>query len=307
MHCDRARELIGPHIDGELAGAERQAIAEHLQSCAECGALAQDLARIGRQIAAAGREPAPKALALRIRAALAEEAQSMERLPAPQSADLAPDLRAPDLRAPDLRAPDLRAPDLRARGLSVAEARAAEPLANVARLPTASRHSWGAGFARQAAALATACVLSSALTYGVTTWSGAHTRLDGDIVSAHVRSLLQESPIQIASSDSHTVKPWFNGRIDFAPDFKDLAAEGFPLLGGRLDYIGERRVGAIVYRRRLHVVNVFMWPAPSAEAKPPRVETAKGYNLLSWSRNGVTYWAVSDLNSGELSQLQSLM
>ena len=292
MHCDRARELIGPHIDGELAGAERQAIAEHLQSCAECGALAQDLARIGRQIAAAGREPAPKALALRIRAALAEEAQSMERLPAPQSADLAPDLRAPDLRA---------------RGLSVAEARAAEPLANVARLPTASRHSWGAGFARQAAALATACVLSSALTYGVTTWSGAHTRLDGDIVSAHVRSLLQESPIQIASSDSHTVKPWFNGRIDFAPDFKDLAAEGFPLLGGRLDYIGERRVGAIVYRRRLHVVNVFMWPAPTAEAKPPRMETAKGYNLLSWSRNGVTYWAVSDLNSGELSQLQSLM
>ena len=297
MHCDRARELIGPHIDGELAGAERQAIAEHLQSCAECGALAQDLARIGRQIAAAGREPAPKALALRIRAALAEEAQSMERLPAPQSADLAPDLRGPDLRAPDLRA----------RGLSVAEARAAEPLANVARLPTASRHSWGAGFARQAAALVTACVLSSALTYGVTTWSGAHTRLDGDIVSAHVRSLLQESPIQIASSDSHTVKPWFNGRIDFAPDFKDLAAEGFPLLGGRLDYIGERRVGAIVYRRRLHVVNVFMWPAPTAEAKPPRMETAKGYNLLSWSRNGVTYWAVSDLNSGELSQLQSLM
>ena len=145
------------------------------------------------------------------------------------------------------------------------------------------------------------------MTYGVTTWSGAHTRLDGDIVSAHVRSLLQESPIQIASSDSHTVKPWFNGRIDFAPDFKDLAAEGFPLLGGRLDYIGERRVGAIVYRRRLHVVNVFMWPAPTAEAKPPRMETAKGYNLLSWSRNGVTYWAVSDLNSGELSQLQSLM
>ena len=80
-----------------------------------------------------------------------------------------------------------------------------------------------------------------------------------------------------------------------------------PLLGGRLDYIGERRVGAIVYRLRLHVVNVFMWPAPTDEAKPPRMETAKGYNLLSWSRNGVTYWAVSDLNSGELSQLQSLM
>ena len=273
MQCDRARELIGPHFDGELTGAERQAIAEHLPSCGDCTALAQDLARIGRQIAAAGREPAPKALALRVRAALAEEAASMDQ----------------------------------SFGLPAAEPLGGAPAPKVIRFPATGRRTWGSGVARQAAALATACVLSSALTWGALTWFGVNARLDGEIVSAHVRSLLQESPIQIASSDSHAVKPWFNGRIDFAPDFKDLTAEGFPLVGGRLDYIGERRVGAIVYRRRLHVVNVFMWPAPTAEAKSPHFETVKGYNLLSWSRSGVTYWAVSDLNAGELRQLQSLM
>ena len=279
MQCDRARELIGPHIDGELAGAERQAIAVHLAGCVECTALAQDLTRIGRQVAAAGRERAPKTLALRIRAALAEEAETVAH-----------------------------AMPVAGKALGTDKPLVAEKaLADVRRLPVSNRRTWGAGMARQAAALATACLLSSALTWGAITWSGSSARLDGEIVSAHVRSLLQENPIQIASSDSHTVKPWFNGRIDFAPDFKDLTPEGFPLIGGRLDYIGERRVGAIVYRRRLHMVNVFMWPAPTAEAKPPHFETVKGYNLLSWSRSGVTYWAVSDLNAGELRQLQSLM
>ena len=272
MLCDRARELIGAHNDGELTGAERHDIAGHLQSCATCTALAQDLARIGRQIAAAGREPAPKALALRIRAALADEAATATEVMTPANGQTSAGIRA-----------------------------------EVRRLPDARRRFWNDGLARQAAALATACLLSSALTWGAVTWSGSQARLDGEIVAAHVRSLLQESPIQIASSDSHTVKPWFNGRIDFAPDFKDLTAEGFPLVGGRLDYIGERRVGAIVYRRRLHVVNVFMWPASNAETKVPQFDTVKGYNLVSWSRAGVTYWAVSDLNAGELRQMQSLM
>ena len=262
MQCDRARELIGAHIDGELTGPERQAFLAHLQACTECTALAHDLSRIGRQIAGAGREPAPKALSLRIRAALAEEG-------------------------------------------------AAEPAriatAEVIRLPVAKRRVFGAGVARQAAAIATACVLSSALTLAVFNLSGSTARLEGEIVSAHIRSLLQDSQIQVASSDAHTVKPWFAGRIDFAPEFKDLTAEGFALAGGRLDYIGDRRVGAIVYRRRLHVVNVFMWPAPNGEAKAPNLDAVKGYNVLSWTRGGVTYWAVSDLNAGELRQLQSLM
>ena len=269
MQCDRARELIGPHLDGELSGSERQDLADHLQTCTECSTLAQDIGRIGRQIAAAGRETAPKALAVRIRAALAEEAATVTLTQTAFKPEAAPVVVTANAR-----------PD---------------------------RSRWTGDPMRRAAALAACAVLSSALTWGALTWAGAGSRLEAEIVSAHIRSLLQDSQIQIASSDAHTVKPWFMGRIDFAPDVKDLTAEGFPLTGGRLDYIGDRRVGAIVYRRRQHVVNVFMWPAAGAETQPPRLEKVKGYHLMSWSRGGVDYRAISDLNVGELQQLQSLL
>ena len=266
MQCDRAHDLIGAYIDGELTGPDRQTMTAHLQTCPECAALAQDLVRIGRQVATAGHEATPMALTMRIRNALAKEAAST-----PKTLEQ-------------------------------------DASAQVIQIPTTNHRAWHPGFARQVANLVAACIFSSALTWGAFTLQTPVTsRPENDIVSAHIRSLLQDSPIQIASSDSHTVKPWFNGRIDFAPDVKDLTAEGFPLAGGRLDYIADRRVGAIVYRRRIHVVNVFMWPAANAESRPPQFETVKGYNLMSWSRSGVTYWAISDLNAGELRQLQSLM
>jgi hypothetical protein len=107
--------------------------------------------------------------------------------------------------------------------------------------------------------LAASCALSVFLTWSFMTSTGQANRLEQELLTAHFRSLLHDSPIQVASSDAHNVKPWFAGRVDFAPDVKDLTVEGFPLLGGRLDYVGERRVGALVYRRRLHIVNVFMW------------------------------------------------
>ncbi len=109
----------------------------------------------------------------------------------------------------------------------------------------------------------------------------------------HMRALLQDSPIQVASSDTHTVKPWFNGRVEFSPDVKDFATEGFPLAGGRLDYIGGKRVAALVYRHRLHVIDVFVWPAATAEDIPPRLTSTDGYNLLTWSHGGLTYSAIS--------------
>ena len=164
------------------------------------------------------------------------------------------------------------------------------------------------GIMRQCATLAASCALSVLLTWAFMTSSGQGSRLKQEILSAHVRSLLQDGPpIQVASSDTHRVKPWFAGRIDFAPDVKDLTAQGFPLLGGRLDYIGQRRVGALVYQRRLHIVNVFMWPAASTEDAPPKLSTDNGYNLLVWHKSGITYWAVSDLEVRELTRLQNLL
>jgi anti-sigma factor RsiW len=163
------------------------------------------------------------------------------------------------------------------------------------------------GIVRQAGMLAASCALSVLLTWWFTTSTRQANGLEQELLTAHVRSLLQDSPIQVASSDTHTVKPWFAGRVDFAPDVKDLTAEGFPLLGGRLDYVGGQRVGALVYRRRLHFVNVFMWTAPSLDDVPPKLTKKNGYNLLSWSNTGVTYWAISDLDDHELEHLQSLL
>jgi anti-sigma factor RsiW len=159
----------------------------------------------------------------------------------------------------------------------------------------------------QATALAAACLLSVALTWTALRPSGNELRLEQDVVSAHIRSLLQDSPIQVASSDPHSVRPWFNGRVEFAPAVKDLAAEGFPLAGARLDYVGGRRVGALVYMRRLHVVNVFVWPSPGSETAEQRLVQVNGYNLISWNRGGLAYWAASDLNAGELRQLPNLL
>jgi anti-sigma factor RsiW len=130
--------------------------------------------------------------------------------------------------------------------------------------------------------------------------------VERDVVVAHVRSLIQEAPFQIASSDRHTVKPWFNGRVDFAPQVKDLAADGFPLAGGRLDVIGDRRVAAVIYKRRQHLINVFMWPTAGIDS-PARAVVSKGYNVLTWTAGGTTYWAVSDLNAAEMTELQKLL
>jgi anti-sigma factor RsiW len=160
---------------------------------------------------------------------------------------------------------------------------------------------------RQAAALAACCMLSVLVAWGVVTSSNRADGLQQEIVTAHIRSLLQDSPIQVASSDAHSVKPWFAGRVDFAPEVKDLTAEGFPLVGGRLDYVDHHRVGVLVYRRRLHIVNVFMWRARAAEDAAPMLAKRSGHNLLSWTKDGVIYWAVSDLDGGELKRLQSLL
>jgi anti-sigma factor RsiW len=167
------------------------------------------------------------------------------------------------------------------------------------------RRTWR--FATQAAALAAACVLSIASTWWLVSSAGQGDRIEREILNAHIRSLLQDTPVQVASSDQHTVRPWFAGRTDFAPAVKDLAAEGFPLIGGRLDYAADRRVGVVVYKRRLHVINVFMWPSATTGDSPAKVATRNGYNLLSWSRNGVAYWAVSDLNADELRLLHGLI
>ena len=159
----------------------------------------------------------------------------------------------------------------------------------------------------QAAALVVVAGLSSLVSWQLGESRARHTILQRDVVSAHARSLLQESTVQVASSQSHTVKPWFNGRIEFAPSVKDLTDRGFPLIGGRVDFVGGQRVATLVYKRRLHVINVFMWPAADGASPGPMPTAVQGYNTVSWAAGGLTYWAISDLNARELAELQALL
>ncbi|HXY31117.1 MAG TPA: anti-sigma factor [Gemmatimonadaceae bacterium] len=122
-----------------------------------------------------------------------------------------------------------------------------------------------------------------------------------DVLTSHVRSLMPGHLTDVAASDQHAVKPWFAGRVDYSPAVYDLAASGFPLTGGRLDYVGGRPVAVLVYGRRLHVINVFEWPAAGEQSL--QEQSRHGYHLVQWVHGGMSYWAASDLNSTELREL----
>lgn len=200
------------------------------------------------------------------------------------------------LTAPALR---YRASDaLRAR-LESAPAPTPPPATRPNRRSTRARVATAAGILLLVVASVTAgALLSRAAT--------AEDRLAEEVVAGHVRALQVAHATDVASSDRHTVKPWFLGKVDFAPQVPDLSADGFALSGGRLDYLVDRPVAALVYRRRDHVINVFTWPADGDGERSVRSLHRQGFHVRSWQRAGLTYWAVSDLNGPELDEFVRL-
>ena len=132
-------------------------------------------------------------------------------------------------------------------------------------------------------------------------------RIESEIVSAHLRSLQAGHLIDVVSSDQHTVKPWLSARLDVSPPVRDLKDAGFPLVGGRLDYVDGHQAAAVVYRRAKHVINLFAWASPGKPDAPFHAESQQGFNLVTWRRGGITYYAVSDVEADQLSAFARLV
>jgi anti-sigma factor RsiW len=258
---------LAAYVDDELPPARALDVAEHLTACADCSAAYEAmLATVARLREDLVYYPAPDTLRVRVRAALRESARS-------ESAR---------------------------RETAPASHDEARPAPAPAR--TYGRRRWALGVA---AAVALAAVSSGATLVATRAGEGA-TRVEQEVVASHIRSLMPDHLTDVRSNDQHNVKPWFNGRLDFSPTVPRLDSLGFPLLGGRLDYVGGRPVAVVVYGRRKHVINAYSWPASGGDTREARDEE-NGYHTLHWRDGGVEHWLVSDLNPSELAQFAGLL
>jgi len=261
MNCDEATKLMDGYLDGELDPITSQTIEQHLRECRNC-------------------EQAYKTHGLLIRAV----------------GNAAPYYKAPA--------------ELRERiQSSLREEIADRPMRNITRdaqplFPRRQPEPWTILFGTPWNWLG----LAAAILFAAIGWNllhrlqrpGADQLLATQLIAGHVRSLMANHLTDVASSDQHTVKPWLDTKLDFAPPVADLSNKGFPLVGGRLDYLDNRPVAALIYQRRKHFINLFVWPVESNAAKGTETISRQGYQLLHWVNSDFNYWAVSDVSVGDL-------
>lgn len=290
MNCQEFTQLLHAHLDQELDPVRSLEAEQHLKECLACAArYAQQQAL--RKVVTAGSLyfPAPPDLRERVRTALRSAGDI-----APRTASAATTTRVQA-----------------STRFSGGEGRGEEAPASARRAPAESpqaRRPWDLSWLRfwwlAPAALAALLLL---LVWPLFLRPSADTRLAREIVSAHARSLMAEHLTDVASTDQHTVKPWFNGKVTFSPPVVDLAAQGFPLVGGRLDVIEAQPVAALVYQRRKHFINLFIWPASRTGSRAEKTLAQRGYHLIYWTAAGMDCWAVSDVNQEELLQFAQLV
>ena len=268
MNCEQAIKLIDGYLDGELDPIASQAIEQHLRECHNCDQAYKTHGSLIRAIGNA--TPYFKASA-----ELRERIQS-------------------SLRKETTGDPVRNG----VRGAQVLfHKREREPRSILSETPW----NW--------LGLAAALIFAAIIIFNVVPRlqrPGADQFLVTQLIASHVRSLMANHLTDVASSDQHTVKPWLDAKLDFAPPVIDLSSEGFPLVGGRLDYLDNRPVAALIYQRRKHFINLFVWPTGADTARSTKAMTREGYQLLHWKDSDFNYWAVSDVNEKELQEFKQL-
>ena len=262
MNCEEAVKLMDGYLDGELDPITSQAIEQHLRDCGHCD---QAYKTHGSLIHAIGNATpyfkASAELRERIQSSLRDETTEHAVRNGVRGAQVLSHKRQPEPRSILLETP------WNWLGLAAAIIFGAIIALNV--VPRLQR-------------------------------PGADQFLATQLIASHVRSLMASHLTDVASSDQHTVKPWLDTKLDFAPPVVDLSSEGFPLIGGRLDYLDNRPAAVLIYQRRKHFINLFVWPAESNATRSTKAISRQGYQLLHWVDSDFNYWAVSDVNANDL-------
>lgn len=302
MNCDEARPLVDASVDRELSAADEWRVREHLASCEQCQCEAVAIQSISKAARSAAYYRAPEGLAARIVAALpsaAPETAAVAAMAAAHEADRAADADGHPGRVPPRKRNWSAWPWPRFGGFGGGDGGAAG----------AGVGGQAAGFGWLAGAVLVLCALGLAAALNLRRPAGGDEFVD-EIVASHVRAQISGRDLDVISTDRHTVKPWFNGKIDYAPPVEDLAAAGYPLVGGRLDYVGRERIAVLVYHYRKHVIDLYVFPpgaaGPAATAGPPAV-TSDGYALARWQAAGMTWWAVTDAGPDALTGLRAAL
>jgi mycothiol system anti-sigma-R factor len=268
MNCQEIADLMDGYLDGELDALTSQKIEQHLRDCPKCEQAYEVETAMAHAISqAAPYYKAPLELRERIQVSL------REAIGAPTSRGAAGAGLLP-----------VRRPEAVRRGVFFD-------------MP------WN--WLALAAAIVLAAIVASSFLPRVRQ-PGADQFLATQLIASHVRSLMADHLTDVASSDQHTVKPWLDVKLDFAAPVVDLSGDGFPLIGGRLDYLDNHSVAALVYQRRKHFVNLFIWPTTAADNKEQKMVEREGYHLVHWIDGDFTYWAVSDVGVGDLQSFQRL-
>jgi anti-sigma factor RsiW len=285
MNCDEARPLVDASVDRELSAADELRVREHLAGCAQCRREEQAARAISKATRSAIYYRAPEGVGARIAAALPPVSSGEPAL-----------AHEPGAQSGRWRA--------RKPGWGAWSWPRLDGLGSGGGAGTQS-----AGFSWLAGAVLVLCALGLAVALNL-----RHPAAGGDfvdeLVSSHVRAQISGRDLDVISTDKHTVKPWFNGKIDYAPPVEDLAAAGYPLVGGRLDYVGRERVAVLVYHHDKHVIDVYVFPpgsagpAVTASSPPP---TSEGYALARWEADGMTWWAVTDGEPAVLAGLRTAL